>query len=184
MKNKDLNIPFGARVKLRMLSLTDSLSLYEILSDSETMQYYPKTYTLLETKDWIERSIKSYETNGYGLWAIELNDNGKFIGQCGISNQMIEGQLLTEIGFHIHKCYWRNGYGFEAASLSLNHGFYNLGLNDLYIITSINNIPAQKMAQRLHMKLIKRFHKHFEHNTMEHLLFQITQKQWEIINRN
>ena len=44
-----------------------------------------------------------------------MKGTGEFIGDCGISIQNIDGEMLPEIGYHIHKRYWRKGFGKEAA---------------------------------------------------------------------
>ena len=41
---------------------------------------------------------------------------GKLIGDCGITIQNIDGELLPEIGYHIHKDFWRQGFATEAAA--------------------------------------------------------------------
>jgi len=91
------------RLGLRKLELDDSKDLFEILSDQATMKYYPKPYTRKETEDWISRSSESYTINRFGLWAVILKKGKHFIGQCGISNQKIDGKTVPEIGYHINK---------------------------------------------------------------------------------
>ncbi len=88
------------RLLLRELTPDDHAALYEILSDTETMQHYPKTFDEERTKGWNLRNYKEY---GFGLWAVILKETGKFTGDCGITIQIIDGALLPEIGYHIHK---------------------------------------------------------------------------------
>jgi len=66
------------RLGLRNLELDDNKELFKILSDQETMQFYPKPYTLEETENWIHKSMKSYQENGFGLWAVILKKGGTF----------------------------------------------------------------------------------------------------------
>ena len=113
------------RLKLREYNLNDFNELYKILSDKETMKYYPKPYDEKGTKRWIEWSIENYQKHGFGWWAIELLDTNQFIGDCGITIQNIDGELLPEIGYHINKLYWNNGYAKEAALCCINWFFNN-----------------------------------------------------------
>lgn len=92
-----------ARLLLREYTLADIDVLFEILSDAETMQYYPKPYDEEMTKRWIEWNIQNYQKYGFGIWAVILKETGKFIGDCGMTIQSIDGELLPEIGYHIHK---------------------------------------------------------------------------------
>lgn len=47
--------------------------------------------------------MEKYEKYGFGLWAVVLKKTGEFIGDCGITIQNIDGEMLPEIGYHIHK---------------------------------------------------------------------------------
>jgi RimJ/RimL family protein N-acetyltransferase len=93
------------RLIIREYTEEDFDSLYEILSDGETMKYYPKPYDENGVQRWINWCLGSYSENGFGLWALELKDTGVFIGDCGISLQNIDGETLPEIGYHINKKY-------------------------------------------------------------------------------
>lgn len=81
----------------------DFNALFEILSDLETMQHYPKPFNEECTKEWIEWNIKNYNEYGFGLWAVVLKETNEMIGDCGLTLQNIDNELLPEIGYHIHK---------------------------------------------------------------------------------
>ncbi len=147
------------RLGLRALSLADCQSLFEILSDLETMRYYPRPYTREETEAWIARSMLSYRDKNFGLWAVILKKEDQFIGQCGISLQEIDGKTLPEIGYHIHKKYWRRGYASEAAKASLDYGFLKVGLPELFIHTSLENAASIRVAEKMGMKKRKTYDK-------------------------
>ncbi len=85
-----------ARLIIREYTPDDFDALYEILSDSETMKYYPKPYDEKGVQRWINWCIESYAKNRFGLWALELKETGEFIGDCGISLQNIDGEQLPE----------------------------------------------------------------------------------------
>ncbi len=52
---------------------------------------------------------------GFELWAVCLKENGKMIGDCGLTLQPIGNTIKPEIGYHIQKTYQRKGYAKEAA---------------------------------------------------------------------
>ena len=146
-----MNIFETERLFARALNLNDAEFLYPILSDKETMKYYPAPYDIEGVQNWINRSLISYKKNGFGLWAIINKESNIFIGQCGISLQNIDGKIVPEIGYHMHKDFWNKGYATEAALGSLNYGFETLKLDKIYIHTYVNNIPAQRVAEKLGM---------------------------------
>ncbi|MBT5177102.1 MAG: GNAT family N-acetyltransferase [Nitrosomonadales bacterium] len=147
------------RLGLRNLELDDNKELFKILSDQETMQFYPKPYTLEETENWIHKSMKSYQENGFGLWAVILKKGEHFIGQCGITLQNIDGENVPEIGYHINKNYWKRGFASEGSKKCLKHGFIDLGLKEIFIHTFVKNIPSMRVAEKVGMKKRKEYDK-------------------------
>lgn len=93
------------RLLLREFRLEDFDDLFKILSDPETMQHYPKPFDEERTKRWIEWNLENYQKYGFGLWAVVLKETNEFIGDCGITMQIIDGESLPEIGYHINKKY-------------------------------------------------------------------------------
>ncbi|MCO4780688.1 MAG: GNAT family N-acetyltransferase [Candidatus Cloacimonetes bacterium] len=166
------------RLVLKLHTLDNLDLLYPILSDPQTMQYYPRPYTKDEVQGWIERSITGYQKRNYGLWAVFLKEQDKFIGQCGISLQNIDGELVPEIGYHIHKDFWRLGYASEAAKACLDYGFNKLHLPEIYIHTWIKNIPSYKIAEKLNMLKIKEYDKVISSAdcVMRHVVYKAIQK--------
>jgi len=154
-----MEIISAKRLMLRELSNSDIGPLFEILSDKETMQYYPATYTVEMTQSWINRNINSCRENGFGLWAVVLKKSEKMIGQCGISLQNIDGDIVPEIGYHIHKQHWNQGYATEAAKTAMDFGFKNLNMNRIYIHTYIKNVPSKRIAEKLGMSKVKEYNK-------------------------
>ena len=94
------------RLILRDYTMADYAALYEILSDPETMQHYPSPFDEKRTRDWIQWNLDNYRKYGFGLWAVTLKETDEFIGDCGITLQNIDGEMLPEIGYHIHKAHW------------------------------------------------------------------------------
>ena len=104
------------RLIIREYVQEDFEGLRAIICDAETMKYYPRPYDENGVTRWLNWCIKSYADNGFGLWALELKETGEFIGDCGISLQNIDGEILHEIGYHINKRFWRRGYAKEACA--------------------------------------------------------------------
>ena len=127
------------RLILREYTYEDFDALYEIMSDSETMRHYPNPFDEELTREWIEWNLKNYKEYGYGLWAVVLKETGKFIGDCGITIQNIDGEMFPEIGYHINKKYWRQGFGSEAARAVRDWAFENTEYDCLYSYMKYTN---------------------------------------------
>jgi len=72
------------RLTLRQFELEDVDALATILSDAETMRYYPAPFDRAGVADWIQRNRTRYANDGYGLWAMILNATRELIGDCGL----------------------------------------------------------------------------------------------------
>ena len=163
------------RLILRKYTYDDFNDLSEILTDSETMKYYPRPYDSNGVKKWLEWSINNYEKYGFGLWAIVLKENNEFIGDCGITIQNINGEKLPEIGYHINKKYWQKGYAKEAARAVRDWAFRNLQYESLYSYMNVCNVPSYKTASSIGMKRINQYH-----DGEENLyVYSITKEEWE-----
>ncbi|MBR5529544.1 MAG: GNAT family N-acetyltransferase [Oscillospiraceae bacterium] len=164
------------RLILREYTMEDFPKLFRVLSDPETMRYYPKPYDEAGTKRWIQWSLQNYKEHGFGWWAIELKETGEFIGDCGITMQQIDGELLPEIGYHIHKDYWKKGYGKEAATAVRDWGFQNTDFPALYSYMHHENAASWRTAAAAGMEKIKECP-----DDIDGLLFvyRITRETWE-----
>ena len=104
------------RLFLREMSIDDYDALYKVLADPEIMQHYPYSFDEERVRAWIERNMNRYKDNGFGLWAVCLKDTAEMIGDCGLTLQNIEGEMLPEIGYHIRKDQQHMGFAKEAAA--------------------------------------------------------------------
>ena len=89
------------RLLLREMNDDDFHALYKVLADSEIMQHYPYAFDENRVRNWIARNIERYRVFGFGLWAVCLKETGEMIGDCGLTMQLIGGQIKPEIGYHI-----------------------------------------------------------------------------------
>ncbi len=167
------------RLILREYVTEDFDALFEILSDAETMQHYPAPFDADRTRNWISRNSDNYINHGFGLWAIILKTTGEFIGDCGITLQNIAGDILPEIGYHIHKKYWRRGLAKEAARAVLDWAFVNTQYNTIYSCMKHTNIASYSTAMSIGMKKSKEYPD--PKNTISYL-FAITREEWMKIN--
>ncbi|WP_277674580.1 GNAT family N-acetyltransferase [Piscibacillus halophilus] len=150
------------RLYLRELVLDDKEELSKVLSDSESMRHYPEPFSEEKVENWILWNTDSYQKYHHGLWAVILKDGDQFIGDCGITMQNIDNELLPEIGFHIIKDYWNNGYATEAALGCKQYAFDVLGYSKIFSYTTLDNISSQRVARNIGMQTYKMFEKNGE----------------------
>ncbi|MDO5294418.1 MAG: GNAT family N-acetyltransferase [bacterium] len=164
------------RLLLRELTDEDFTKLYEILSDKETMEHYPKPFTEEKVKDWITWNKENYKTFGFGLFAVVLKENGHMIGDCGITMQAINGRVRPEIGYHINKNYQKKGYATEAARRCRDFIFENTPFNMVYTYMKYSNISSYTVAIKNGMRFVEEYEDPVNSKTK---VYAITRKEWQ-----
>lgn len=134
------------RLFLREMTPEDFDALYKVLADSDIMRHYPYIFDENRVRGWIDKNIERYRVFGFGLWAVCLRDNGEMIGDCGLTMQVINGQIKPEIGYHIRKDMQRNGCAKEAAAAVRDWTFNNTPFNMIYSYMKRDNVPSYKTA--------------------------------------
>ncbi len=140
------------RLLLREMNPDDFQALFRVLGDPVIMQHYPYAFDEPRDRSWIERNMNRYRENGFGLCAVCLKDTGEMIGDCGLTLQNINGELLPEIGFHIRHDCQRKGYAKEAARAIRDWAFRNTDYPALYSYCKYTNEPSFRTAEAIGMR--------------------------------
>lgn len=137
--------------------MDDLDALHAILSDNETLSFWPRPYTREETRDSIQRNIKSYADNGFGRWACVLKETGAVIGLCGIVKMETNGREVNDLGYIFGKSHWGKGYATEAAQAVVDHAFGVLGLDSITANMPWDHNASRRVAEHLGMIKIGEF---------------------------
>ena len=163
------------RLYMRKMTEDDFEALYCVLSDADTMQHYPYTFGAAQVRSWIERNIERYRIFGFGLWAVCLKETGEMIGDCGLTMQLINGQIRPEIGYHIRSDQQRKGYATEAAIAVRDWTFRNTPFQVLYSYMKAANEPSAKTAVAYGCKQVEEFLDEMNGATK---VFAISRDEW------
>ncbi len=164
------------RLILREYSLSDFNSLYEIFSHSETMQHYPEPFDENRVYGWISWNFTNYRKYKMGLCAVVLKETGEVIGDCGITIQNINGKEVPELGYHIHKKYWRKGFAKEAAIVCRNWFFSDRNYDILYSYMKYTNEASKATAISVGMKKVDEYP---DPKNEISVVYAITRSEWE-----
>lgn len=164
------------RLYLRELNETDFDSLCGILQDGETMYAYEGAFSDSEVREWLDRQIARYQKWNFGLWAVILKENGKLIGQCGLTLQPWNNLEVLEIGYLFNKAYWHKGFAAEAAAACKNYAFNVLKAAEVCSIIRDTNIPSQNVALRNGMVKTDSMIKHYKGIDMLHYRYAVKRK--------
>ena len=167
------------RLFLREMKENDFDALYEVLAVSDIMRHYPYTFDESRVRNWIQRNMERYRIFGFGLWAVCLKETGEMIGDCGLTMQLIDGEIKPEIGYHIRADKQRNGYAKEAAIAVRDWTFHNTPFQIVYSYMKYTNEPSVKTAISYGCKQVDEYQDDENEITK---VFAISRDQWADLN--
>ena len=151
-----INIPTVSteRLILRAHRLEDFETTVKIWQDPIVRKHFgARPFTREDIWARFLRQFGMWDVMGYGSFAVELKENGEYIGTVGVfevrrdMEPNMEG--TPEAGWtfasHIHG----NGYATEAARAALDWTDKALGNPRLFAIISPENIASVRVAQKL-----------------------------------
>lgn len=124
-----------------------------INADVQVMRFFPAPLNRSESDALVDRIEAGFETNGFGLWALERRDNREFIGFTGLSvvPSNIPCAPAVEVGWRLHPDAWGQGFASEAARRALHRGFTEFAIDEIVSFTAAINLPSQRVMQRIGM---------------------------------
>ena len=109
------------RLLLRPYRKSDATEMFEYLQDPESYRFLEGPGTLL-TKEQTEEIVAGHidgASDSKRVWAVTLDDSS--IG--AISIKLEKEQQIAEIGYHISKVMWGQGYASEAGQAVVDRAF-------------------------------------------------------------
>lgn len=121
--------------------------------DPETMRFFPAPLTREESDALAARARRQIETEGWGLWAVEVPGKSAFVGFVGLAIPSFEAHFTpaVEVGWRLAREHWGKGYATEAARAAVAYGFGELGLGEIVSFTSRLNEPSIRVMERIGM---------------------------------
>jgi RimJ/RimL family protein N-acetyltransferase len=173
------------RLVLRTWEPVDREPFAAMNADPEVMEHFPSTLSRGESDDLVDGIMVGFRRDGFGLWALERREDGRFMGFTGLSVPGFDARFTpaVEVGWRLARWAWGNGYATEAATEALDFGFSRAGLDEVVSFTSFQNLRSQAVMQRLGMTRAPT--DDFQHPKLPvghrlrpHVLYRISQQQW------
>lgn len=141
------------RLILRRFVPEDIDALYAIFSDAETMRFYPAPFTREQTEGWIRWGSQRYDSHKFGIWAVVRKKDNLFLGDCGLTIQPTDVGQMFEVGYHIRRDCWGQGYAPEAACVVRDYAFTQLGAPCVVSIVDPLNAQSRRVAAKIHTSM-------------------------------
>ncbi|MEP3246029.1 MAG: GNAT family N-acetyltransferase [Sneathiella sp.] len=172
------------RLILRPWQEQDYTPFVSLNADPAVMEYFPSRLSERESHAMADKIKKLITQKGWGFWAAEEKESGKFIGFVGLNAPAYDLPFnpCVEIGWRLAKDTWGKGYATEAARASLQFAFENLDLDEVVSFTTITNLRSRAVMERLGFA---NSGEDFDHPLLEeghplqkHVLYKLSQKEW------
>ncbi len=167
------------RLRLRAYIAADEPDLFDVFADPYARRFYPEMADRASVRAWIEWNLRNYDEFGFGLWAMELKADGRFIGDCGLTFLDVEGRRELEVGYHVMERERGKGYATEAARACLDFGFTRTACDSICSIVRPWNTASCVVAARIHTA-----RREFMRGGRPALLFHTTRRNWDARRAN
>ena len=142
-----------ARLLLRGWRDEDLAPFAAMNADPRVVEHLSKALTRGETEAFVGWIGESWESRGFGQWALERLDTGAFVGFTGLSAPSFEAHFTpaVEIGWRLAPGAWGHGFATEAAEAALAFGFESVGLDEIVSFTVPANVRSRAVMERIGM---------------------------------
>jgi [ribosomal protein S5]-alanine N-acetyltransferase len=142
------------RTFMREILGNDFEFLVQMMSDPEVMRYYPRPYAEKDVREFITRMRVRYREDGCGLWMLIDRERGEPLGRVGLYRQQVNGVDEFEIGYMVHRPFWRRGLATEAALAVRDYAFAERKLPRVISLIRPENVPSRGVARKLGMEIV------------------------------
>jgi RimJ/RimL family protein N-acetyltransferase len=140
-----------ARLRMRRWQPADRELFAAMNADPEVMRYFRAPLDRTASDALVDTIESRFESQGYGLWALERLADGAFLGFAGLNPMPLAtpGAGGMEVGWRLARHAWGAGYATEAGAEALRVAFGPVGLDQVWSITAVANVKSQAVMRRL-----------------------------------
>jgi RimJ/RimL family protein N-acetyltransferase len=172
------------RLRLRRWTDADRDAFAALNADPEVMRYFPSVQDRARSDALVDQVDARVAAEGWGLWAVERQDTGEFVGFTGLHPVPDDYPAApgVEVGWRLARAHWGQGFAPEAARAALRVAFEDLGLAEVVSFTTASNAPSRRVMEKL--GLTHRPERDFDHPRtpgwwgQRHVLYAIDAATW------
>lgn len=141
------------RLALRRWRAGDVDPLTEILLDPRVSQWLGGEGSRDDVAAAIQRYEHSWESLGFGRFAVEERATGELVGRVGImrADAWSATPEKDEVGWVVAPSRWGHGYAGEAARAALADGLDRAGLPRIVAFTLPENVASRRVMEQCGM---------------------------------
>jgi RimJ/RimL family protein N-acetyltransferase len=98
---------------------------------------------------------RGWDSEGFGLFAVEVRATGELAGFTGLSVPHYLPEVLpaVEIGWRLGRSFWGRGLATEAARAALDFGLTDRGLERIISVVQVGNDASERVMNKLGMRV-------------------------------
>lgn len=147
------------RLILRRWREEDVAPMAAINADPEVMRWIRDGSVRDEhqTRSGVQAWESEWESQGFGLFAMEIRSTGEMAGFTGLSVPYFLPEVLpaVEVGWRLGRSHWGQGLATEAAAAVVRFGFEERGLERIVSIAQVGNDASERIMTKLGMQLVR-----------------------------
>ena len=139
------------RLVIDHLTMPDLDAFAAMEADEQVRRYIDgKTRTRAQTADYIGSMLQSYETRGYGRYAVRSKADKSLIGICGF----IDEEYGIDFGYRYARAAWGQGIATEAGSAVMSYGEKVLRLTPVIALAMPANTGSTGVLAKLDFSFV------------------------------
>lgn len=141
------------RLLLRPWRASDFAPFADLNADPRVMEFFPRVHDRGESDAMAAIIQARLESNGYGLWAVELPGEADFVGFIGLQAVPFDAHFTPalEIAWRLARAAWGRGIATEGARAALEFAHDRLGYDEVVSMTTVTNARSRRVMEKLDM---------------------------------
>ena len=142
------------RLFLRTWEENDFRLARSLWGDADVMTFLGGPISDERVREKMQAEMACLEKHGVQYWPIFEKQSDEFVGCCGLRPWVYTPPEGHELGFHLMKTKWGQGYAFEVAHAVVKHGFEKLQLPMLRAGHHPDHTNSKKILLRLRFQFV------------------------------
>ena len=138
----------SGRLGFRLWSEADIELAMDLWGDPEVTRFIGGPFSREQVQERLSREIATLQANGIQYWPVFLLATGEHVGCCGLRHYKAE-ERIYEIGVHLKKAHWGQGYALEATRVVMEYAFETLGVAGLFAGHNPGNAASRRVLEKL-----------------------------------
>jgi [ribosomal protein S5]-alanine N-acetyltransferase len=170
-----MNFLHTQRLTFRPWTAADLDLALGLWGDPEVTRLVGGPFSEAQVQERLSREIANLAAHGVQYWPVFLRAGGAHVGCCGLRSYSPEPGVY-ELGYHLRRAYWGQGFAVEAARAVIAYAFDELNATALFA----GHHPANEASRQVLVRLGFRYtHDEFYPPTgLKHPSYRLAAEEW------